>query len=130
MASLRERSNGTYSLVFWWKGKQHIKALGTNNLQEAEQIKKDAQEQIQRIRNGQSATASKLLADGHSIMDVLFGSDKIAHLVKKKADDNPFTLSDILGLNRSICFQNRALHDRISDRPLKAQMNLLSVKPY
>ena len=59
MASLRLRK-GRYSLVFWWKGKQHIKALGTDNLQEAEQIKKDAEEQIQRIRNGQSALASKL----------------------------------------------------------------------
>ena len=39
MASLRKRSNGKYSLVYWWKGKQHIKALGTTSEGEAKRIK-------------------------------------------------------------------------------------------
>ena len=95
MASLRKRTNSNYSLVFWWKGKQHIKALGTPDEQEAEQIKKDAEEQLGRIRRGKSALASKLLADGHSILDVLFGSDKIAHLVKSPTDDNPLRLAEL-----------------------------------
>ncbi len=87
MASLRKRANDNFSLVFWWKGKQHIKSLGTPNEQEANQIKKDAEDQLARIRNGRSALASKLLADGHSITDVLFGSDEIAHLVDSTTDD-------------------------------------------
>jgi hypothetical protein len=96
MAFLRRRANGMYSLSFWWKGKSYIKALGTDNEAEAKQIKKDADDQLDRIRKGRSALAAKLLADGHSIVDVLFGSDKIAHLVEQKtADDNPHTLSEL-----------------------------------
>ena len=78
MASLRKRSNGKYSLDFRWKGKAHIKALGTDNEQEAEQIKKDAEDQLARIRRGESALASRLLAEGFSILDVLFGCPEIA----------------------------------------------------
>ena len=74
MAFLRKRASGNYSLSFKWKGKSYIKSLGTDDEQEAEQIKKDANEQLDRIRMGQSAVASQLLADGHSILDVLFGS--------------------------------------------------------
>ena len=76
MAFLRKRESGNYSLSFKWKGKSYIKALGTDNEQEANQIRKDAEDQLQRIRNGQSALASKLLADGHCIIDVLFGSSR------------------------------------------------------
>ena len=89
MAFLRKRASGNYSLVFKWKGKQYIKSLGTKDRREAEQIKKDAEDQLARIRNGRSALASKLLADGHPIIDVLFGSDEIAHLIDSPTDDNP-----------------------------------------
>jgi hypothetical protein len=95
MASLRQRKNGDYSLVFWWAGKQHIKALGTDNEAEANQTKLDAEDQLDRIRKCKSALASKLLADGHSILDVLFGSAEIGHLLAKPADDNPLTLSQL-----------------------------------
>ena len=71
MASLRKRANGNYSLVFWWKRKQHIKALGTPDEQEANQIKEDAEEQLDRIRRGKSALASKLLADASQLIELL-----------------------------------------------------------
>jgi hypothetical protein len=89
MAFLRKRASGNYSLSFKWKGKSRIKALGTNDEQIANEVKKDAEEQLKRIRRGESALASKLLADGHDILDVLFGSEKTAHLVPSTTDDNP-----------------------------------------
>ena len=89
MAFLRKRASGNYSLVFKWKAKAYIKALGTKDLGEAKQIKQDAENQLARIRSGESALASKLLADGHSIVDVLFGSEKIGHLLASPSDDNP-----------------------------------------
>ena len=52
-------------------------------------------DQLSRIRRGESALASKLLADGHSIVDVLFGSEEIGHLVASPADDNPLTISQL-----------------------------------
>ena len=95
MAFLRKRASGSYSLSFKWKGKSYIKALGTDDEQVANQIKQDAEEQLARIRRGESALASKLLTDGHSIVDVLFGSEEIGHLIASPADDNPLTLSEL-----------------------------------
>ncbi|MHC4064981.1 MAG: hypothetical protein ACYSUI_10835 [Planctomycetota bacterium] len=95
MAFLRKRASGDYSLSFKWKGKSYIKALGTDEEQVANQIKQDAEEQLARIRRGESALASKLLADGHSIVDVLYGSEEIGHLIASPADDNPLTLSKL-----------------------------------
>jgi integrase len=94
MASLRLR-DGIYHVVFWWEGKQKIKSLNTRDEAEGTRIKGDVEEQITRIRRGESALASKLLAEGHTIQDVLFGSAKTAHLVKSPADDNPLTLSEL-----------------------------------
>ena len=95
MAFLRKRASGNYALAWKWKGKPYIKGLGTKVLAEAEQIERDAVDQIARIRSGDSALASKLLADGHSIVDVLFGSEEIGHLIASPADDNPLTLSQL-----------------------------------
>lgn len=89
MGYVRKRANGQLAFVFSWKGTKHTKALGTTDEQEAETIRQEANEQLDRIRRGDSALASKLLADGHSIMDVLFGSEKIAHLINSPSDDNP-----------------------------------------
>ncbi len=94
MASLRLR-NGVYSVIYWWNGKQKIKSLGTGDEAEAKQIKQDVEDQLNRIRRGESALASKLLADGFDIQDVLFGSEKIAHLIASPTDDNPLTLSEL-----------------------------------
>ena len=96
MASLRRRSNGKYSLDFRWKGKPHIKALGTDDFQEAEQIRKDAEDQLARIRRGESALASRLLAEGFSILDVLFGSPEIASRLTETAEGNPLPLGELL----------------------------------
>ena len=60
-----------------------------------ERIRQDAVDQLARIRSGESALASKLLADGHSIVDVLFGSEAIGHLTASPADDNPLTISQL-----------------------------------
>ncbi len=95
MAFLRQRASGNYGLSWKWKGKTYIKGLATKNLAEAEQIKRDAVDQLARIRSGESALASKLLADGHSIVDVLFGSEKVGHLIASTTDDNPLTLSEL-----------------------------------
>jgi hypothetical protein len=92
MGYVRKRANGQLAFVFSWKGTRHTKGLGTTDEGEAEAIRKEANEQLDRIRRGESALASQLLADGHSIMDVLFGSEKIAHLIASPADDNPLTL--------------------------------------
>ena len=74
MAFLRKRASGVFAVVFKWKGKQYIKSLGTKDRGEAEQIKKDAEDQLDRIRNGRSALASKLLADAvELVLKVLFG---------------------------------------------------------
>ncbi|NOX58379.1 MAG: hypothetical protein GXP29_05900, partial [Planctomycetes bacterium] len=96
MASLRKRANGKYSLDFRWKGGPHIKALGTDNLHEAERIKKDAEEQLTRIRRGESAVASKLLSEGTSIVDVLFGSPEVTAKLGHATDDNPLTIADLV----------------------------------
>lgn len=95
MAFLRKRASGNYSLSWKWKGKSYIKGLGTKDLAEAERIQQDAVDQLARIRSGESALASKLLADGHSIVDVLFGSEEIGHLIASPADDNPLTISQL-----------------------------------
>lgn len=83
--SLRIR-NGVYSLIFHWKGTQHIKSLWTESESEAKQIKQDAEEHLHRIRSGKSALASKLLADRHPIIDVLFGSPEIGHCLADRSE--------------------------------------------
>ena len=95
MGYIRTRANGQLAFVFSWKGKKHTKGLGTTDEQTAERIRQDANDQLDRIRKGESALASKLLADGHSIMDVLFGSEEIGHLIASPTDDNPLTLSEL-----------------------------------
>ena len=109
MAFLRKRASGNYSLSFKWKGKSYIKALGTDNEQEAEQIKKDAEDQIARIRRGESALASRLLAEGFSILDVLFGCPEIASRLTETAEGNPLPLGELLKgylthLKATVCF--------------------------
>ncbi|MFQ5463534.1 MAG: tyrosine-type recombinase/integrase [Phycisphaerae bacterium] len=95
MGYVRTRTNGQLAFVFSWKGKKHTKGLGTTDEKVAEQIRQDANAQLDRIRKGESALASKLLADGHSIVDVLFGSEEIGHLIASPADDNPLTVSQL-----------------------------------
>ncbi len=95
MAFLRKRASGNYALAWKWKGKAYIKGLENSDLAEAERIKQDAVDQLVRIRRGESALASKLLADGHSIVDVLFGSEAIGHLIASPADNNPLTISQL-----------------------------------
>lgn len=95
MGFIRKRANGALAYVFMWKGKRHTKNLGTTDEKEAENLRRDADDQLARIRMGKSALASKLLADGHPILDVLFGSPEIGHLLAKPMEDNPLTLSEL-----------------------------------
>jgi len=48
------------------------KALGTASEGEAKRIKEDAEAQLDRIKQGRSPVAAKLLADGYSIVEVLY----------------------------------------------------------
>jgi hypothetical protein len=93
MAFVRKRGD-SYSLTIKWKGKSYIKALKTADEREAEQIKEDAEAQLDRIRQGKSPIAARLLADGISIVDVLFGSPEVAlRLGKEPGNDNPLPLA-------------------------------------
>ena len=95
MAFLRKRAD-QFSLSFKWKGKSYIKALGTSDEKVANRIKKDAEDQLKRIRNGKSPLAAQLLADGFKITDVLFGSPEVAlRIGKNSPDDNPLPLSEL-----------------------------------
>ena len=53
MAFLRKRASGNYGLSWKWKGKTYIKGLATKNLAEAEQIKRDAVDQLARSTRGE-----------------------------------------------------------------------------
>ena len=48
MGFIRKRSNGSLAFVFMWKGKRHTKNLGTASEAEANQIKQDAEDQLDR----------------------------------------------------------------------------------
>ena len=61
MGYIRTRANGQLAFVFSWRGKKHTKGLGTTAEQAAEHIRQDANEQLDRIRKGESALASKLI---------------------------------------------------------------------
>lgn len=52
MAYLRKRSGSGYTLVVYWGGKKHPKALHTTDPTEAAKIKLDVEEQLRRIRTG------------------------------------------------------------------------------
>ncbi len=60
MAFLRKRANGMNSLSFWRKGKSYIKALASADELVANEIKKDAEEQLAREDAGDSAEATEL----------------------------------------------------------------------
>ena len=94
MAFLRKRGK-KYSLSFKWRGTSYIKALDTSSEREAKQIKKDAEQQLNRIKNGRSPVAAKLLADGFSIVDVLFGSPEVAARLHLQPEDSPLTIGDL-----------------------------------
>ncbi|MDM8005291.1 MAG: hypothetical protein QUV05_03945, partial [Phycisphaerae bacterium] len=97
MAFIRKRANGQLSLVFWWQGKSWIKALGTTDEKEAEQTKKDAEAQLNRIRQGKSPLAARLLADGIPITDVLFGSPEVAlRISKEDGNESPLPLGELI----------------------------------
>jgi hypothetical protein len=59
MGYVRKRANGQLAFVFSWKGTKHTKGLGTTDEGEAEAIRKEANEQLDRIRRGESALASQ-----------------------------------------------------------------------
>lgn len=94
MGSLRKRGT-KYSFTFKWKGRQEIRALGTTSVADSKRIKAEAEAQLDRIRRGQSPVASRLLVEGYSIIDVLFGSEKVAARLAMTTDDNPYTVEEL-----------------------------------
>ena len=96
MAFIRKRANGKLSLVFWWQGKSYTKALGTRDEGEAEQLKKDAETQLDRIRKGKAPLAARLLEEGFAITDVLFGSPQIGARIGQTSDgETPLPLGEL-----------------------------------
>lgn len=95
MAYLRKRSGGWYSLLIYRNGKKHPKALYTTDLSEATRIKREAEEQLQRIRDGESPQAIQLLDEGFSIVDVLFGCPEIEKRLASEPQANPLTLREL-----------------------------------
>jgi len=76
----------------------YIKALGTSDPNEAARTKKYAEAQLERIKRGRSPQASKLLAEGFSIVDVLFVSPEVAAQLYLKPEDS----SRVLSCRRSV----------------------------
>ena len=57
MGYIRTRANGQLVFVFSWKGKKHTKGLGTTDEHAAQQIRQDANDQLDRIRKGENRGA-------------------------------------------------------------------------
>ncbi|MCH7702890.1 MAG: site-specific integrase [Planctomycetes bacterium] len=97
MAALFVR-NGIYNIKLHWKAsgerkqKPYTRSLRTTDLQTAERIRRDVEDQLERINSGRSPVASKLLADGFSIIAVLFGSPEVATRLDGESDHNPLAI--------------------------------------
>lgn len=97
MASLKKRGK-FFSVQFWWDGKQYIKPLRLEDETEAERVRASVETAIDGLKRGRFPKASKLLADGYDIRDIIFPSQKTAHLLDGDvaADDgNPLTVTQL-----------------------------------
>jgi site-specific recombinase XerD len=92
VAYLRQRSGGRFFLLIYWKGKKHQKGLGTTDPAAAARIKLEVEEQLRRIRSGDSLKATQLLYEGFSITDVLFGCPEIDKKLASEPEANSLTL--------------------------------------
>ena len=97
MANLKKRG-WFFSVQFRWDGKQYIKPLRLEDETEAERVKASVEVAIEGLKRGRFPKASRLLADGHDIRDIIFPSEKTAHLLEDDvvADDgNPLRVSQL-----------------------------------
>jgi integrase len=92
VAYLRTRSGGRFFLLIYWKGKKHQKGLCTTDPAAAARIKVEVEEQLRRIRSGESPKATQLLGEGFSITDVLFGCAEIDKKLASDPEVNQLTL--------------------------------------
>lgn len=97
MASLKKRGR-IFWVYFWWEGKQYAKSLQVAAKDDAERIKRRVETAIKGLKRGQFPNASKLIADGFDIRDIIFPNHKTAHLLEGGAsadDGNPLTISQL-----------------------------------
>jgi len=97
LASLKKRGK-FFSVQFWWKSKQYIKPLRLEDKAEAERVKANIETAIDGLKHGRFPKASKLLAEGYDILDIIFPGEKTAHLLDSDAtadDGNPLTISQL-----------------------------------
>ena len=98
MANLKKRGQ-FYSVQFWWNGKQRIKPLRLEVESDAAQIKERVESALDGLKRGRFPNASKLLDDGHDILDIIFPNEKTAHLLEGNAvadDGNPLKVSQLV----------------------------------
>ena len=97
MASLKKRGR-YFSVLFYWEGEQVTKPLRLENQDEAERVRQRVELALDGLRRGRFPKASRLLAAGHDIRDIIFPSEKTAHLLDDdvSADDgNPLRVSQL-----------------------------------
>ncbi len=98
MATIRQRGR-CFSIQFRWQGKVKIKALQIEDRAEAERINTKVKDALDGLKRGRFPKASKLLDDGHDILDIIFPNEKTAHLLEGNvaADDgNPLKISQLV----------------------------------
>ena len=98
MANLKKRGR-FYSVQFWWNRKQCIKPLQIENEADAEKIKQRVESALDGLKRGRFPNASRLLDDGHDILDIIFPNEKTAHLLEGQAsadDGNPLKVSQLV----------------------------------
>ena len=95
VAYIRKRRGGSLSILIYWDGKKHQKGLGTTDPSEAARIKREVEEQIERLRKGEAPEAMKLLNEGFSITDILFGCPEIDKRQAADPNANPLTLREL-----------------------------------
>ena len=98
MANLKKRGR-YFSVQFYWNGKQRIRPLQIEDRTEAERVKAKVNSALQGLRRGRFPAASRLLDDGHDILDIIFPNEKTAHLLETSVatdDGNPLRVSQLV----------------------------------
>ncbi len=98
MATIRQRGR-CFSIQFRWQGKVKIKALQTEDRSEAERINTKVKTALYGLKHGRFPAASRLLDESYDILDIIFPSEKTAHLLEGQAsadDGNPLKVSQLV----------------------------------
>ena len=97
MASLKKRGR-FFSVQWWWNERQYIKPLRMEDASEAERIRSRTEAAIDGLKHGRYPKASRLMNEGHDIRDIIFATEKTAHLLRGEAhvdDGNPLTVNQL-----------------------------------